>query len=65
MVGVLDVGETKNGTPYFVMQYVLGLTLRQRLKADGPMPLARVAAIVRQISHALSAATKKASATAI
>lgn len=59
VVGVLDVGETEKGTPYFVMQYVPGLTLRQKLKTEGPMPLPRVAAIVRQISHALSVAHEK------
>jgi tRNA A-37 threonylcarbamoyl transferase component Bud32 len=59
VVGVLDVGQTEKDTPYFVMPYVPGLTLRQKLKAEGPLPLPRVAAIVRQISHALSLAHDK------
>ncbi len=59
VVGVLDVGQTAKGTPYFVMQYVSGQTLRQTLKTTGPLPLPRVAAIVRQISHALTVAHDK------
>jgi tRNA A-37 threonylcarbamoyl transferase component Bud32 len=54
VVGVLDAGRTSKGTPFFVMQYVPGHTLRQKLRAEGPFPLARVANIVKQISHALT-----------
>ncbi|HKU76920.1 MAG TPA: serine/threonine-protein kinase [Pyrinomonadaceae bacterium] len=61
VVGILDTGELPNGMPYFVMQFVDGMSLREAVKQlpDG-MELSRVASIVRQIGAALSAVhTKK------
>lgn len=58
IVGVSDAGETPEGKPFFVMQYVEGQTLRHAIGPKG-MELSRVANIVRQIGHALSAAHDK------
>lgn len=58
VVGVLDVGEIASGIPYLVMQYVPGMTLRQRIQS-GQMPMPWVANVVHQISHALAAAHDK------
>ncbi len=58
VVGVLDVGEIASGIPYLVMQYVPGMTLRQRMQS-GQMPMPWVANVVHQISHALAAAHDK------
>lgn len=55
VVGVLDSGEIPDGRPFLVLQFVDGITLRSVMSA-GPLPLARVATIVRQIAHALTAA---------
>jgi serine/threonine protein kinase len=58
IVGVLDIGQMPDGKPYFVMQFVEGVTLRSLIKPGG-MELGRVARIVRQISQALTAAHDK------
>jgi serine/threonine protein kinase len=58
VVGVLDAGETPDGKPYFVMQYVEGQSLRVAINQTGPqgMDFGRTAEIMRQIGYALSAA---------
>jgi len=55
IVGLFDCGETTDGRPYIVMQYIDGDSLRPLLRVDG-MPVARVACIIRQIGNALTAA---------
>jgi serine/threonine protein kinase len=55
VVGVLDAGESPDGPPFVVLQFVNGVTLRSVLR-NGPMGFPDVASIVRQIGHALTAA---------
>jgi serine/threonine protein kinase len=57
IVGLFDCGETADGRPYIVMQYIDGDSLRSLLRADG-MPTAQVATIIRQIGNALTSAHK-------
>ncbi|MBZ0238324.1 MAG: serine/threonine protein kinase [Deltaproteobacteria bacterium] len=54
-VAVLDHGENDDGTPYLVMEYVSGRTLRH-IVDDGPLPIARAIAITRQVLGALACA---------
>jgi serine/threonine-protein kinase len=54
-VAVLDHGETDDGIPFLVMEYVRGTTLRQLL-VDGGLASDRVIPIVRQILGALGTA---------
>jgi len=58
VVGALDAGEMPDGKPFFVMQFVPGVTLRSVMKG-GFLPLPEVATIVRQVGGALSAAHEK------
>ena len=58
VVGILDAGEISDGQPYLVMQYVDGQVLRSLMSPRGLNP-DRVARIIRQASHALSAAHDK------
>ena len=58
VVGVLDQGKSPDGTPFVVMQYVEGETLRVELERER-LPPARVGEIVRQAANALSAAHDK------
>jgi serine/threonine protein kinase len=58
IVGALDTGETEDGRPYFVMQFIEGCDLRSVIDPRG-MELERAAHIVRQIGQALSAAHNK------
>ena len=55
IVGVFDSGQTDDGNPYIVMQYVDGVSLRSLINAPG-MDLNRVANFVKQIGKALSVA---------
>ena len=55
VAGVLDAGETPDGRPFLVIQFVPGVTLREALR-DGPLPLARVARILLDLGRALEAA---------
>ena len=55
VVGVLDIGETPDGLPYLVIEYIDGITLRVAIQ-QGPLALARVARILREAGSAVSAA---------
>jgi serine/threonine protein kinase len=52
VVEVKDTGELSDGRPFFVMQYIDGETLDQRIPKEG-MPLAHAASILKQIGAAL------------
>src|SRR6202165_79567 len=51
--------EHSDGTHYLVMELVPGDTLQQRVKRDGPVPIAEGLAIAKQIDEALEAAHEK------
>ncbi len=55
-VNVTDFGEDENGVVFLVMEYLDGRTLKEIIKAEGPMALDRVVEIVRQVAGALDAA---------
>ena len=54
VVGILDTGELADGSPFLVIQYVDGESLRDALRS-GPLERKRAAGIVRQIGSALNA----------
>src|SRR6266513_3918673 len=58
-VNVTDFGEAENGVVFLVMEYLDGRTLKEVIKSEGPMPLARVVEIIRQVAGALDAAHKQ------
>ena len=51
IVPVLGAGDT-DGVPWFTMPFVRGESLRQRI-ASGPMPIAEVVSILRDVAKAL------------
>jgi serine/threonine-protein kinase len=55
-LSVTDFGEDESGHVFLVMEFLNGKTLKQVIRADGPMPLARVVSITRQVGDALNAA---------
>src|SRR5580698_7224770 len=57
VVGIRDCGELPTGDPYLVMDYVDGVTLRERLRA--PLEMAETAAIVEGIGSALASAHRE------
>ncbi len=56
IVEVLDFDQTPWGTPYIVMEHLMGQTLRQRLEAGGAIPPMQVIQYLSQVSSALQAA---------
>jgi serine/threonine protein kinase len=55
-ISVTDFGEGENGVVFLVMEYLSGQTLKEIVRNEGPMPVARVAEILRQVGGALDAA---------
>jgi Tol biopolymer transport system component len=53
IVPLYDSGEA-NGALYYVMPYETGLSLRQRLARDGPLPAEDVIVILRDVCDALA-----------
>jgi serine/threonine protein kinase/predicted RNA-binding Zn-ribbon protein involved in translation (DUF1610 family) len=52
LVETLDFGQMED-VPYLVLEYVAGLSLEQRLKQDGPLPLAEALAVFGQVAQGL------------
>jgi serine/threonine protein kinase len=52
-VEVYDCGRTADGTFFYVMEYLPGLSLEDVLARHGPLPAGRVVHLLRQICHAL------------
>src|SRR5215813_8992393 len=55
-LSVTDFGEDESGHVFLVMEYLSGKTLKQLIRTEGPLPLARVVDIMRQVGAALQAA---------
>jgi serine/threonine-protein kinase len=55
-LSVTDFGEEENGVVFLVMEYLDGQTLKELIRAKGPMPLPRVVEIMKQVAAALDAA---------
>ncbi len=56
VVQVYDDGETSEGNPYIVLEYLEGETLEQRLERDHDLPLVDAVRIVAHVGRALARA---------
>jgi serine/threonine-protein kinase len=56
VAAIYDFGETADGLLYIAMEFVEGETLHALIRRQGPLPIARAAAITRGVADALSAA---------
>jgi serine/threonine-protein kinase len=55
-LSVTDFGEDESGHVFLVMEFLSGKTLKHVIREEGPLPLARVVDIARQVGDALHAA---------
>jgi serine/threonine-protein kinase len=53
---VLDTGYLEGGSPYLVLEYLVGRDLRTVLQTDGPLPLSRAVEYVLQACEAMAEA---------
>ena len=58
IVPVLSDGATADGVPYYIMPFVRGASLRDRI-VDGPLPIADVVSVVRDVARALAYAHRR------
>ncbi len=58
-VQVFDYGHAADGTFYYVMEYLPGLTLEELVRRFGPLPPARAVLFLRQVCGALSEAHRR------
>jgi serine/threonine protein kinase len=56
---VFDMGKTDDGSPYLVMERLVGESLAERIKNQGAMSFGELAPLMRQILAALEAAHQK------
>ncbi len=55
-VEIYDYGRTEDGTYYYVMEYLPGLSFEELVKRHGPLPPGRVVYLLRQVCLALAEA---------
>jgi serine/threonine-protein kinase len=55
-LNVTDFGESENGIVFLVMEYLRGKTLKEVIRSESPLSLARVVEVTKQICGALDAA---------
>ncbi|MBC8090339.1 MAG: serine/threonine protein kinase [Phycisphaerae bacterium] len=55
-IAIYDYGITDDGTFYYVMEYLPGITLEELVTRDGPMDAPRAIHVLRQIAGALQEA---------
>ncbi len=58
-VEVYDFGRTREGQPYYVMEYLDGVTLAELVAHSGPVPPGRAIHVQRQVAAALREAHKR------
>ncbi|HET9931594.1 MAG TPA: protein kinase [Polyangiaceae bacterium] len=56
IAGVLDFDIASDGTPFLVMEYLVGESVAELLRREGPLPVTRAVGIVLQVCRGLKAA---------
>lgn len=55
-IEIFDYGHTDDGTFYYVMEYLQGMSLADLVRVHGPLPAARVIYLMRQVCAGLAEA---------
>jgi serine/threonine-protein kinase len=55
-IAIYDYGRTPEGTFYYAMEYIDGITLEQLVDRDGPLPASRVVHLLEQACDAIAEA---------
>ena len=53
-----DIDEAEDGRPFIVMEFIAGKSLKDLVRAEGPLPSERALSIIKQIAAALDAANR-------
>lgn len=59
VVGVIDAGEDGDGTPFIVLEYIDGETLKDRIRRLGRLPITEAVAYAIEIARGLQAAHER------
>src|SRR6185369_16650511 len=59
VVQIYGIGELPDGRPYFIMQYVSGGSMAERLAKSGPLPVEAAETVLGDVAAALSAAHRR------
>ncbi|MDB4890903.1 MAG: serine/threonine protein kinase [Gemmatimonadetes bacterium] len=59
VVQIYGVGELPDGRPYFIMQYVAGGSMAERLTRSGPLPVEAAETVIGDVAAALAAAHRR------
>jgi serine/threonine-protein kinase len=59
VASVYDYGETNDGAPFLVLEFVAGPTLAKRLASHGPLPHTETARVCAAVASALAAAHER------
>ncbi len=59
VLAIYGVGELPDSTPYFIMQYVAGGSMAERLQASGPLPVDVAEGVIGDVAGALDAAHRR------
>jgi tRNA A-37 threonylcarbamoyl transferase component Bud32 len=59
IVAVHAVGELADGTPYFIMQYVEGRSVSERVEREGPLEVVEARRMLGEVAAALAAAHRQ------
>lgn len=58
-VQIYDFGRNREGQPYYVMEYLEGVTLTELVRHAGPVPAGRAIHVLRQVAAALREAHQR------
>jgi hypothetical protein len=59
VVQIFGIGELPDGRPYFIMQYVAGGSMAERLAKSGPLPVDVAETVIGDVAAALAAAHRR------